>query len=352
MKLLKLVLVAFLAITITNCTEDDDVETLEFNATNIAGTYNLTSFSAIETETETMNGASVITRYEEVGTSFNATFTFNANGSYTSTGTYDYTEETFENGTLVDSDSDTEDVSGVGTFTITNNTITLSSDDGPIPFIVTEFNSNELELGASEVSLKKAKTYILEPEQNDPNKYLIVANQPKKVKTATVKQKVEIIPDELPDPIEDPKPEPDPQPVEPSTTHNDTDTKIIPDGKPSDKPVVTSNTPTTTTMLGLHEMPLFPGCKERYDNDERKECFNSRIHRFVNRRFNTGLANELGLEPGSKIRIQIAFTIDTNGVVKDIKVRAPHPELKKEALRVINKLPVIVPGKVNGHSTK
>lgn len=150
MKLLKLVLVAFLAITITNCTEDDDVETLEFNATNIAGTYNLTSFSAIETETETMNGASVITRYEEVGTSFNATFTFNANGSYTSTGTYDYTEETFENGTLVDSDSDTEDVSGVGTFTITNNTITLSSDDGPIPFIVTEFNSNELELGASE----------------------------------------------------------------------------------------------------------------------------------------------------------------------------------------------------------
>lgn len=214
-----------------------------------------------------------------------------------------------------------------------------------LAFLIIELTSAST---TTKVSLKKAKTYILEPEQNDPNKYLIVANQPKKVKTATVQQKVEIIPDELPDPIEDPKPEPDPQPVEPSTTHNDTDTKIIPDGKPSDKPVVTSNTPTTTTMLGLHEMPLFPGCKERYDNDERKECFNSRIHRFVNRRFNTGLANELGLEPGSKIKIQIAFTIDTNGVVKDIKVRAPHPELKKEALRVINKLPVIVPGKVNG----
>lgn len=146
MKLLKLAFVAFLAITITNCTEDDDVETLDFNATNIAGTYDLTSFSAIETETETVNGASVNTRYEEVGTSFNATFTFNADGTYTRTGTYDYKEETFEKGTLVDSDIDTEDLIGSGTYTITNNTIALVSDGESNTFSVVAFDASNLEI--------------------------------------------------------------------------------------------------------------------------------------------------------------------------------------------------------------
>lgn len=224
---------------------------------------------------------------------------------------------------------------------------------GLIATLVLAFLIIELTSATTTVNMnsKKVRTMDLEPEELDQTTYLIVANQPKKVQTAKVEQKVEIIPDDIPEPVEpDPEPQSDPEPV---TTPVDNNDSTVDDNKTTtttDLPVKKPNTTITTGMFGLNEMPLFPGCKERYDNEERKECFNSRIHRFVNRNFNTDLANKLGLEPGSKIKIQIAFTIDTSGNPKDIKVRAPHPELEKEAYRVINKLPTIIPGKVQGES--
>ncbi len=218
-----------------------------------------------------------------------------------------------------------------------------------LTFLIIELTSATV---TTKQSSKKAKTHVFEPEQNDPTTYLIVANKPKKVHTAKPEQKIEIVPDNKPEPQPDPEPQPHPEPetkpVDNSDATQPDDTSSVPNK--TDQPVKKDNTPITTGMYGLNEMPLFPGCKERYDNEERKECFNDRMQRFVNRNFNTDLANELGLEAGSKIRIQIAFTIDTNGNPMDIKVRAPHPRLEKEAYRVIKKLPTIIPGKVKGES--
>ena len=46
-----------------------------------------------------------------------------------------------------------------------------------------------------------------------------------------------------------------------------------------------------------------------------------------------------------KQRIFALFTIDKNGLVTDIIIKAPHKKLEKEALRVIEKLPEMIPGK-------
>jgi protein TonB len=71
-----------------------------------------------------------------------------------------------------------------------------------------------------------------------------------------------------------------------------------------------------------------------------------KITKFVNREFNTGLANELGLSGRQKISVQ--FKIDSKGNVVGIQSKAKHPKLQSEATRVINKLPAMTPGKQRG----
>jgi len=100
-------------------------------------------------------------------------------------------------------------------------------------------------------------------------------------------------------------------------------------------------------IILVEEAPLFPGCKGT--KEERKACFTKQIGRFVNRKFNAGLAEELGLSPGVQ-RIHTLFKIDKNGYIVDVAARAPHKKLQQEAIRVINLLPKMEPGKQQGKS--
>ena len=87
-------------------------------------------------------------------------------------------------------------------------------------------------------------------------------------------------------------------------------------------------------------------CTSNLAEDKIRECTDSGIKLLAKKNFNTELANELKLSGYQ--RITSAFIIDKNGDVIDIRVRAPHPQLKDEAIRVINLLPKMEPGKVNG----
>ena len=98
-------------------------------------------------------------------------------------------------------------------------------------------------------------------------------------------------------------------------------------------------------FLILEDVPVFPGCKGT--NEERKDCFTKKISKFVNRKFDSGLAEELGLPTGIQ-RIFILFKIDKNGNITDVQARAPHKKLQDEAIRVINLLPKMEPGKQRG----
>ncbi len=102
----------------------------------------------------------------------------------------------------------------------------------------------------------------------------------------------------------------------------------------------------TYDFVAVEDVPLFPGCESLVNNDERKSCMSMKINNFVVKEFDTGLGEELGLSGTNTVYIQ--FTVNKQGEVSDIKTRAPHPALEKEARRVIGKLPKMTPGKQRG----
>lgn len=95
----------------------------------------------------------------------------------------------------------------------------------------------------------------------------------------------------------------------------------------------------------IEDAPIFPGCKGT--KAEMKTCFSDRITKFVRNKFNSGLASELNLPSGIQ-RIFVLFKIDKQGNIIEIKARAPHIKLKEEAIRVIELLPQMEPGKQRG----
>ena len=95
----------------------------------------------------------------------------------------------------------------------------------------------------------------------------------------------------------------------------------------------------------IENVPEYPGC-ERGSNADKRKCMSDKIAKFVQRKFNTDLAGDLGLS--GRQRISVIFKIDKNGNVTGVRSRAPHPRLEKEAARVINMLPKMKPGRQRG----
>jgi len=96
----------------------------------------------------------------------------------------------------------------------------------------------------------------------------------------------------------------------------------------------------------IEHVPIFPKC-EKLDTSLQRMCLQNQIKWHVAKKYNTRLADKLGLTRGNK-RVYVIFTIDKNGNVIDIKARGPHEVLEKEAIRVIQLLPQMIPGKTNG----
>ena len=95
----------------------------------------------------------------------------------------------------------------------------------------------------------------------------------------------------------------------------------------------------------IETVPVYPGCKGT--NEQKKQCMVDEITKHVNRKYNTGLAGDLGLTPGKK-RVYVQFKIDKTGKVTDVVARGPHARLEKEAIRVVEMLPDMTPGKQRG----
>lgn len=89
-------------------------------------------------------------------------------------------------------------------------------------------------------------------------------------------------------------------------------------------------------------VPIFPGCESLATNEERKECMSKKINKIIQRNFKASIGERYGLSGLQRINVQ--FSIDKNGNIANVKVRAPHPALEKEARRVINLLPEMEPG--------
>lgn len=98
----------------------------------------------------------------------------------------------------------------------------------------------------------------------------------------------------------------------------------------------------------IEDVPIFPGCEDMSNNDERKACMSQKIQQFVDRRFNTDLGSELGLSGINRIYVQ--FRIEKDGTITVLGARAPHPRLQQEAERVVEQLPNMEPGKQRGQA--
>ncbi len=108
----------------------------------------------------------------------------------------------------------------------------------------------------------------------------------------------------------------------------------------------------TIPFSKIEQVPVFPGCeKYQNDNDQLRKCMNEKIHQWVSRKFNTGLAEDMGLS-GEKVRIFTQFTIDTQGNIVDVKARSKYKDLEKEARRVIGGFPKMKPGKQRNRTVK
>ncbi len=99
----------------------------------------------------------------------------------------------------------------------------------------------------------------------------------------------------------------------------------------------------------IEEVPIFPGCKGT--KAQKKACLNKKLRKHVQRYFDAELANELGLSPGKK-KIYVQFKIDKDGSITGINARAPHPRLKKEAIRIAKKIPKMKPGRQRGRAVR
>jgi beta-lactamase regulating signal transducer with metallopeptidase domain len=98
------------------------------------------------------------------------------------------------------------------------------------------------------------------------------------------------------------------------------------------------------SFFEIDKSPTFPGCEE---GD--RTCFSKNVQIHFSKNFNAELPKSLNLEPGRK-RVFIAFKIDKEGSVVDVKSRAPHPEIQNEVIRVIKTLPKMIPGEFEGEN--
>lgn len=102
----------------------------------------------------------------------------------------------------------------------------------------------------------------------------------------------------------------------------------------------------TVQFAVIEDVPVYPGCEDAGNNEAKKACLSEKIMSYIQKNFNNGLADDLALEGVQRISVQ--FKIDKYGTVVNVRARAPHPMLEKEAIKVISGLPKMIPGKQRG----
>ena len=96
-------------------------------------------------------------------------------------------------------------------------------------------------------------------------------------------------------------------------------------------------------ILAVQQVPIFPGCEKETTNNGRRQCLSDKLSKFVQRKFDTDVATDLGIT--GKQKIYVSFKINKQGEVEIIDTKANHAALGKEANRVVGKIPTMQPGK-------
>ncbi|MEH6680445.1 MAG: M56 family metallopeptidase [Sediminicola sp.] len=92
----------------------------------------------------------------------------------------------------------------------------------------------------------------------------------------------------------------------------------------------------------VDEMPVFPGCADATD---KRACFNEKIQEHIRKNFRYPLMAQKKEIEG---RVDVIFTIASDGAIENIRKRGPDPLLEAEVERIISRLPQMEPGKKDG----
>ncbi len=175
-------------------------------------------------------------------------------------------------------------------------------------------------------------TFTVVPDDDQPKKE--IARVERKVKKVIIRDEIKKVDDNTPDLKEEPAETPD----------KDTPIASVDEPKASTSKPVKPVAPVRPSNINIVEFaPVYPGCEKLKTNPERVACFQKKIQRMISRKFNSGLGEYLGLK--GQQRIHVLFEIDAYGHVQNIKARAPHPRLQKEAIRVTKQLPKMTPAR-------
>ncbi len=96
----------------------------------------------------------------------------------------------------------------------------------------------------------------------------------------------------------------------------------------------------------IEDVPVFPGCE---GSSNKKACFQEMMQKHIRKNFRyPEIAQEMGIQG----RVAVMFTIQKDGSIGNIRMRGPDKNLEAEAMRIIQKLPKMTPGKQRGRAVK
>jgi protein TonB len=96
----------------------------------------------------------------------------------------------------------------------------------------------------------------------------------------------------------------------------------------------------------IEDVPVFPGCEGESD---KRACFNKMMQKHISKNFRyPEIAQEMGIQG----RVNVMFVIQKDGSIGGVRMRGPDKNLEKEAARIIDKLPKMVPGKQRGRAVR
>lgn len=96
----------------------------------------------------------------------------------------------------------------------------------------------------------------------------------------------------------------------------------------------------------IEDVPVFPGCEGAKD---KKACFQEMMQQHIRKNFRYP---EIAQEMGVQGRVSVIFVIQKDGSIGNIRMRGPDKNLEAEAMRIIQKLPKMTPGKQRGRAVK
>lgn len=98
----------------------------------------------------------------------------------------------------------------------------------------------------------------------------------------------------------------------------------------------------------IETIPVTKKCKKLSNENEIRSCVIKDIQKYVTRKFDVDLAQDLGL-PQGKQRIIISFVISKSGEIVNVEAKGSHKLLLDEGTRVINSFPSFYkPGTIGG----